>query len=125
MDTEGHVIEYEEKLLAAFAAKDLEVISELLHDNALFVYPNGLIVTKANVLDNYRTGNSAFSTITASDRMINLIDDTAVVTMTLELKGNYYDQQISSQFRYIRVWKLFNGNWRVIAVSGVPLNAQQ
>ncbi len=125
MDERDKIIDHEEKLLAAFANKDLAVISELLHDDAIFVYPNGQALTKTNVLDNYRSGNSAFTTIAATDQLINLIDDTAVVTMILELKGNYFDQVISALFRYIRVWKLIDGNWRVIAVSGVPINEKQ
>ena len=119
------IIEQEKRLLHAFENKDLAIIDELLHDDAQFVYPNGQQVTKSNVLDNYRSGNSAFNTIIASEQLITLIDDTAIVTMILELKGNYYDQQISSLFQYIRVWKLFGSDWRVIAVSGVQINTKQ
>ena len=119
------IIEQEKRLLHAFENKDLAIIDELLHDDAQFVYPNGQQVTKSNVLDNYRRGNSAFNTIIASEQLITLIDDTAIVTMILELKGNYYDQQISSLFQYIRVWKLFGSDWRVIAVSGVQINTKQ
>jgi len=111
----------ETRLLTAFGIKDLNAIDELIHDNALFVYPNGLKVTKAMVLENYRTGNSSFSTIIPSDQMINVFDDTAVVSLNLLLKGNYHDQLVSAEFRYIRVWKLFTGSWKVIAVSGVPI----
>lgn len=112
----------ETSLLAAFGNKDLDIIDELIHDNALFVYPNGLPVTKAVVLENYRSGNSAFSTITPGDQVIHFFDDTAVVSLNLELKGNYHEEQVSAAFRYIRVWKLFSGSWKVIAVSGVPIN---
>ncbi|HWY37564.1 MAG TPA: nuclear transport factor 2 family protein [Bacteroidia bacterium] len=120
-ENKTQIIELEKKLLDAFGNKDLKTIDDLVHDNALFIYPNGLTVTKAMVIENYRSGNSAFSTIVSSDQVINLIDDAAVVSMNLELKGKYHEQLISSEFRYIRVWKLFNGNWKVIAVSGVPV----
>ena len=122
MEIKNQIITCEKKLLDAFMNTDLEIIDELLHDDALFVYPNGQPVTKTMVLDNYRSGNSAFSTIKSSDEIINLISDTAVVSVNLELTGIYHDQLISSQFRYIRVWKLFNEKWKVIAVSGVPVN---
>lgn len=115
------IIKNEKKLLDAFANKDLEVVDELLHENSLFVYPNGQTVTKSMVLENYRNGNSAFTTILASDQIINLIEDTAIVSINLELKGKYFDEIVSSQFRYIRVWKLFNNTWKVIAVCGVAL----
>lgn len=115
------IADLEKKLLSAFANKDLRVIEELLHDASIFTYPNGQVVTKAMVLENYRSGNSAFSIITASDEKITIIGDCAIVSLILELKGNYFEQEISSQFRYLRVWKLTDNNWKVVAVSGVPL----
>ncbi len=39
------IIEYKKKLLNAFSNSDMKVIDELLYDNALFVYPNGLTLT--------------------------------------------------------------------------------
>ncbi len=121
MTNKEQIIELEKKLLDAFANKDLKVIDELLHDNSLFIYPNGQTLTKTIVLDNYRSGNSSFTTIISTDPIINFIEDAAVVSINLELKGKYFEEIVSSQFRYIRVWKLFNGIWKVIAVCGVPL----
>jgi ketosteroid isomerase-like protein len=122
MGSKDQIIECEKTLLDAFGNKDLKTIDEMIHDEALFVYPNGLPVTKQIVMENYRTGNSAFSTITPSDQLIALFgDDTAVVSLNLEMKGHYHQQEVSADFRYIRVWKLFDGHWRVVAVSGVPL----
>jgi len=115
------VIQHEKKLLSAFANKDLLVIDELLHDNALFVYPNAATVTKAMVMDNFRHGNSDFTEMISSDEIINIIDDTAIVSLDLKLTGKYFEEVISSQFRYIRVWKIFNDQLKVIAVSGVPV----
>lgn len=122
MENKGQIIECEKKLLDAFMEKDMKTVDELIHDDALFVYPNGQSVTKAIVLENYRTGNSAFTKAEATDQIINLIGDTAIVSINLELKGKYHEELISANFRYIRVWKLFNNVWRVIAVSGVPIN---
>ncbi len=73
------------------------------------------------VLENYRSGNSVFTTIKSSDQIINLIEDTAVVSMKLELQGKYFDELISSPFRYIRVWKSFHDVLKVIAVCGVEI----
>ncbi len=124
MESKAQLQELEKKLLNAFGNKDLQTMDELIHDQALFVYPNGLPVTKSMVLENYRSGKSAFSAIVPGEEMIHLFDDTAVVSLHLELKGNYQEQVISAGFRYIRVWKLFQGQWKVIAVSGVPIAKQ-
>jgi len=118
------IIKSESKLLNAFTNKDLITLDSLIHDSALFILPNGLTVTKVIVLDNYREGNTAMTAIKSSDQKINFIDNTAVVSVNLEMTGKYNDQVISQQFRYIRVWKLFDDFWQVIAASGVPINKQ-
>jgi hypothetical protein len=123
-DIKNHISECESKLLDAFTNKDLITLDACIHDSALFVLPNGLTVTKSIVLDNYRNGDTAMTSIKSSDQKINVIDNTAVVSVNLEMTGQYNDQVISQQFRYIRVWKLFDNTWQVIAVSGVPLNKQ-
>jgi ketosteroid isomerase-like protein len=123
-ETQQQIIALEKKLLDAFANKDLQTIDELLHDSSIFVYPNGQMVTKKMVMDNYRSGNSAFTEITSSDQIINLVDDAAIVSINLELKGKYFDEIISSHFRYLRAWKLVNDKWKVIAVSGVPITTK-
>ncbi|WP_020603708.1 nuclear transport factor 2 family protein [Spirosoma spitsbergense] len=122
INIKNYIMECESKLLEAFTKKDLISLDSLIHDSALFILPNGLSVTKSMVLDNYRKGETAMTSIKSKDQKINLIDDTAVVSVNLEMTGKYNEQIISQQFRYIRVWKLCNDNWQVIAVSGVPIN---
>ncbi len=121
MTTTEQTIENEKKLLDAFQKCDLIAIDNFLHDNALFIYPNGLLLTKEIVMDNYRSGISAFSSIVTSEQVIKIIDDIATVSVVMELSGVYKDQIINNKFRYIRVWKLFNNGWKVIATSGVQL----
>ncbi len=57
----------------------------------------------------------------ASDQIINLIDDTAVVSVIVSLKGAFDDTPINGAFRYIRVWKQFDENLKVIAGSCIQL----
>jgi ketosteroid isomerase-like protein len=121
MKSENQIIECENKLLKAFTQHDLIALDELIHESAFFVLPNGLAVTKSMVIENYRSGHTSMTSITPSDQQINMLEDTAVVSVNLEMTGKYNDQIISQQFRYIRVWKLLMERWQVIAVSGVRI----
>lgn len=123
-DIENKIIVNEAELLNAFQKCDLATLDNLISGSALFVLPNGLTLTKAMVLDNYRSGGTTMTLINASDQKINIIDNTAVVSVNLEMTGKYNDQIVSQQFRYIRVWKLFIDSWKVIAVCGVPLSGK-
>jgi hypothetical protein len=102
---------------------NVELLDKLLHDDLLFNGPDGETATKAVDLKNYRSGNINLHTLESSDRMLSTISDDVVVAVTVEIKGNYLGQEIDGKFRYIRVWKLFENNWKVIAGSVVPLNA--
>jgi len=122
MNYEEQIIENERRLLDAFKDKDLTVLQELLHDNLLFILPNGATETKASVLNNYQSGDTVMTSISASDYVLSCIGDAVVVSLNLELEGKYFDHVIEAKFRYMRVWKLFGETWKVIAGSGIQLS---
>jgi ketosteroid isomerase-like protein len=113
----------ENSLLEAMKTNNVERLDTLLHDDLLFNGPTGETATKAMDLKNYHSGNIHLHTVAASDQMVRLIGDTAVVAVTVELKGNYLGQALDGKFRYMRVWKLAENTWKVIAGSVVPLSS--
>jgi Domain of unknown function (DUF4440) len=119
---EAQVIANEINLLEAMRTSNVELLDKLLHDDLLFNGPDGQTATKAMDLTNYRSGNINLHKVKSSDRMLSVIGDAAVVAVTVEIEGNYLGQEIKGKFRYIRVWKLFESNWKVIAGSVVTLN---
>ena len=84
---------------------DLLVFDELLHDDLLFNLPNGQTITKAMDMENHHTGNLIMSTMIAREQVISLIDDHAIVCVTIEMNGSYLNQAINGKFRYQRIWK--------------------
>jgi len=124
MDTthKAQVIDNEKKLLLAMKTNNVELLDQLLHDELLFNGPSGETATKAMDLENYRSGNINLHTLESSDLMLNMVGDDIVVAVTVEIKGNYLGQEIDGKFRYLRIWKLFENNWKVIAGSVVTLN---
>jgi ketosteroid isomerase-like protein len=119
--TTTQILACEKKLLDAFRDKDLLVLDELIHDQALFVLPNALTINKSQLLENYRTGHTSMAALTTSDQLIHFIEDTAIISFQMEMKGTYHEQEISALFRYMRVWKWINNNWKVISTCGVPV----
>lgn len=115
------IIECEKRLLDALKTGDIKVLDELLHDNLIFNIPTGQTITKAMDIENYRSGILTVSEILATDQIIKSIDDISSVALTLHLKAKYADQIVDGKFRYLRVWKLFDNSWKVIAGSGFQI----
>jgi len=112
----------ESDLVEAMKTSNVELLDTLLHDDLLFNGPNGETASKAMDLKNYRSGNINLHTGESSDLMLSSIGDVVVVAVTVEIKGNYLGQDVDGRFRYLRVWKLFESRWKVIAGSVVALS---
>ncbi|HYG15325.1 MAG TPA: nuclear transport factor 2 family protein [Bacteroidia bacterium] len=112
--TKELVVQTEDRLLAAMIAHDITILDALLHDDLLFLTPDGQTITKAMDLEAYRSGAMVIEKIERTMEGINIIDDTAVVTLVLDTKGAMLDQPIEGRFKYIMVWKLINGQMRVV-----------
>lgn len=115
------IIESEKRLIEAMKTSDIKTLDELLYDNLVFIIPTGQIITKSMDLENYQSGSMIISEIVATEQSIKAIDDISTVTLTLFLKGKYEGQIIDGKYKYLRVWKLFDNSWKVIAGSVIPI----
>ncbi|MCD9576877.1 nuclear transport factor 2 family protein [Flavobacterium soyae] len=115
------IVNAEIKLLTAVKNADVSVLEQILHDDLLFNLPDGQTITKEFDLNSYRSGKMKIDSLEASDQIVNIIDNLAVVTVSVSLNGTYDNNPINGVFKYIRVWKQFDGHLKVIAGSCVQL----
>ena len=115
------ILECENRLLEAIKTSDIKVLNELLHEDLIFNIPTGQTITKSIDIENYQSSMMVVSEISVTDQIIKHIDETAIVALTLYLKAKYGSQIIDGKFRYLRVWKLFDNSWKVIAGSGFSI----
>ncbi|WP_163410109.1 nuclear transport factor 2 family protein [Flavobacterium ajazii] len=120
MNTET-IVNAEIQLLTAIKNADVSVLEKMLHDDLLFNLPDGNTITKEFDLNSYRSGKMKIDSLEASDQIINIINDIAVVVVTISLKGMFDNNLINGTFRYIRVWKEYGESLKVIAGSCVAL----
>lgn len=120
MDT-NKIVNAEIELLTAIKNADVLALEKFLHDDLLFNLPDGNTITKEFDLASYRSGKMKIDALEASDQTIKIIDNTAVVAVTVSLKGSFDNSPIEGAYRYIRVWKQFDENLKVIAGSCVSL----
>lgn len=115
------VVNAEIELLAAIKNSDVLVLDKILHDDLLFNLPTGQTITKEFDLNTYRSGKMKIDVLESSDQIISVIDDVAVISVTVLLKGIYDNHPFDGVFRYIRVWKQIGENLKVIAGSCTEL----
>ncbi len=117
MNQRDAILACEKELLTAILNNDIESLDAFLHDDLLFIIPSGETVTKETDIAAYSSGKISLRSVTPSDYIIQIMQDTVVVSVNIELKGEYMEHTLDNTFRYLRVWKLFAENWKVIAGS--------
>lgn len=111
----------ENQLLDAMLNANVEILDKLIHRDLLFNSAMGQTITKEMDLQSYSSGLMKLDSISASDQQINVIGDTAVVTVTIDMNGAYGAQPISGKVRFLRVWKQCDSGWQIIAGSSLML----
>lgn len=119
--TETSIREQENKLYTAIKDGNITVLDQLLHDDLLFIVPGGETITKEIDLDTYRNGALKVDELLPEIENLNIIDDIAVITLTIKLKGKFNDVPFEANYRYIRFWKKFDDGIKVVGGSGIAI----
>ncbi|AQX06815.1 DUF4440 domain-containing protein [Elizabethkingia meningoseptica] len=119
--TEQRVLEYEHMLYRAMKESDVETLDRLLHCDLLFIIPDGTVITKAQDLKNYKDKVMQIEELIPEVESLNIIEDTAIITITMQLKGKFMGNAFEAKFRYIRFWKNIENELKVIGGSGTLL----
>jgi len=115
------IIKVEKELLTAMKNCDVKKLDGLLHEELFFNIPNGQTITKSMDLETYSSGNMKINEIKFSQQEINLIGDNAIVTVIIEMKGNYFDYSLDGKYKIIRIWKSIRNKLKVIGGSSIRI----
>lgn len=118
---EQKILDIENQLREAMQKSDVGILDQLLHDDLLFVLSDGEVITKEMDLETHRSGNLVLEEITSSIDSVKQIGENVVVTLSSKIKGKMLEQNFEGNFRYLRVWKMFAGQLKVIAGSCVAI----
>lgn len=115
------VTEAEARLLDAIKASDVAVIDQLLHQDLLFITPGGDVITKEMDLNSHHSGTMIVDSMLVTDQRVQIVEDNAVVTMLMKTTGKMMGNPIGGTFRFLRIWKSFKGELKVISGSCVQI----
>jgi len=121
MITKDEILNLENKLYEAIKNSDTEILDKLLHADLLFIVPTGQTITKEIDLQTYREGNLRVEELIPKVEELNIIADLAVITLQMELKGNYNNEPFEAKYKYIRFWKKFPEGIKIVGGSGLAI----
>lgn len=121
MITKNDILNLENQLYEAMKSANVEILDKLLHNDLLFIVPSGETITKEIDLETYRNGNLKIVELIPNVEQLNVMDDLAVITLKIDLKGSYNGQSFDAQYRYIRFWKSFSDGIKVVGGSGISI----
>lgn len=100
----------------ALKKKDTAALDKIWAEDYSFINPRGELVTKAQRLENVKSGATAFEDIEMQQEKVHVKGNTAVDIGRVNLKGTKYSgQESSGEYRYMNVWTKEQGQWRLLA----------
>lgn len=111
------VLQLEYKLIEAIKTSDIAFLKNHLHDGLFFVAPDGSIITKAMDIMAHQSRQMQVEYIEPFFEDVKIMQDTAVVLVDYETKGTMLGNPIEGRFRYIRFWKQFHQDLKIIGGS--------
>lgn len=119
------LLDAEERLRRAMLDSDVDALDALLDPRLLFTNHMGQLMTKDDDLAAHRSGRLCIAQLTSSDPQVRYCDNTAVVSVQVDIVGSYDGNQAGGAFRFTRVW-LFepvSASWRIVAAHATKLAA--
>lgn len=117
MINEQHILEAENQLIESIKTRDITQLATLIHDDLLFIIPDGTVITKEIDLASHRAGHMIVTSLETNYENIRIIGDNAVVTVLVATKGTMMGNPMDVQLRYIRVWKMVADRLQIIGGS--------
>jgi len=111
------ILELEQKLRQAFLQRDVATLDQLISDDVSITDPLGRTISKKQDLDMHRSGDLVINSYDASEINIRVYDSIAIVTLRVRLQLHYKMQAIDGDYRYIRVYRSYQGQWQIIAAQ--------
>jgi hypothetical protein len=118
---EQTLIRLDRELMDAAVRKDKTVFQRTALDRYVFVNPGGGVQERAASTD-----GPNLESIQTENAVVRVHGDTAVLTGRATVKGTLRDgTDISGQYTYMRVFVKQKGQWRLAAMSVVPIAQPQ
>jgi ketosteroid isomerase-like protein len=99
----------------AFGKADTGFMEKYFADDFTGIHSDGKLSTKAQEIDNVKSGNLKWASVDLHERKIRVYGETAVVVALSSSTGTIGGKPYSADFRTTQVWVKHKGNWKIVA----------
>jgi len=110
-----------DQIIAAQLKADTNSYEKLLADDYTAIRGDGTLSTKAQDIENFKSGAVKYERADVRDSKVRVYGDTAVITSLLFFKGTTSGKPFSGDVRSTRIWVKQKGNWKCVAFQATRL----
>jgi ketosteroid isomerase-like protein len=104
-----------ERIGQAYMKGDFNLLEKYLTDDYRAIRANGMLYSKAEEIENFKSGALKIESDDSHERKIRTYGDMAIVDGLASVKGTRNGRPFSGDFRFTRVWVKQKGNWKSVA----------
>lgn len=123
MAAKEQIEKMEERLRQAMLNSDVEELNKLLSEDLIFTDHTGQKIPKEADLEAHRSGKLKIEAIGLSEEEIQIFEDTAIVSVLMESRGQLFGAPFQGKLRFTRVWRIQEDSWKIIAAHSCLFNS--
>jgi len=121
LSVEQQVIAIDEQRMDALRRGDPAPLERIYADDYTLVTGLGQVRSKADQIHELKSGALRYADIRSVERQVRLYGDVAVIVSRQQADIRQGSHRITGDERVTRVYKNFDGQWRVIATHATPI----
>jgi len=108
-------------LNVAIVKPDIAFLERVLSKDYVHYRPHGDVETRAQYLEDRKSGSVDFDSLVADEIKVRVYGDTAIVSYRSTAKGKDQDGAIDEQRRWTRVFVRKDGRWQLVHSQGTTI----
>ena len=114
LQTQQEIKALQGEVMQAILKSDTNVMEKYYSDDYVAIHGDGRLSTKAQEIENFRSGVTKYDSITVREAKIRIYGDTAVVNALASVKTIVNGKPYSGDVRNTRVWVKQSGTWKLV-----------
>lgn len=115
------VLDVERRWVAAHRDLDLDTIKHILADDYRQIRDDGTVISRDELIQSYSSGTRYWEIAESDDYEIRLSGNVALLIGRWRGRGEYGGQAFDYTARFLAVYRLDEGKWKLVSDVSVPL----